>query len=67
LLNAKTKKSKSSSIFNDYNNKKSTLKNLKNALEKYTEKLPKPLIILIDELDRTRPSYLTPLQIYTNS
>lgn len=57
LEDAKPKNSKSSSIFNDYNNKKSTLKNLKNALEKYTEKLQKPLIILIDELDRTRPSY----------
>lgn len=57
LEDAKPKKSKSSSIFNDYTNKKSTLKNLKNALEKYTEKLQKPLIILIDELDRTRPSY----------
>ena len=57
LEDAKPKKSESSSIFNDYNNKKSTLKNLKNALEKYTEKLQKPLIILIDELDRTRPSY----------
>ena len=37
LEDAMSKKSKSSSIFNDYNNKKSTLKNLKNALEKYTE------------------------------
>ncbi len=45
-------------VLQDYREQKESLQNTKDFLETYIEKLAKkPLVILVDELDRARPSY----------
>ena len=44
-------------VLQDYREQKESLQNTKDFLETYIKQLKKPLVILVDELDRTRPSY----------
>lgn len=44
-------------IFEEYNCYEAALENLKKSLEKWVEELEKPVVIIIDELDRCRPDY----------
>ncbi len=44
-------------VLQDYREQKESLQNTKDFLETYIKQLKKPLVILVNELDRTRPSY----------
>lgn len=44
-------------IFEEYSNKKKLFDEFNKALEEYVSENSKPLFILVDELDRTRPDY----------
>lgn len=44
-------------IYNEYKQFKTELDNLKDFLKNWTKELDKPVVIIIDELDRCRPDY----------
>lgn len=46
-----------SDIYNEYKQFKTELDNLKDFLKNWTKELGKPVVIIIDELDRCRPDY----------
>lgn len=46
-----------SDIYNEYKQFKTELDNLKDFLKDWTKELGKPVVIIIDELDRCRPDY----------
>ena len=49
--------SKGDDIFNDFKIRIESIKEIKNVLSKYLESNNKKLLIIVDELDRTRPDY----------
>jgi len=51
------KKFSPQTIYNDYNEYHKALLNLKETLSKWSSKQEKPIVIIIDELDRCKPDY----------
>lgn len=49
--------SKASDIYTEYEQIETELENLKKFLRKWTETIDKPVVVIIDELDRCRPDY----------
>ena len=49
--------SKGDNIFNDFKIRIESIKEIKNILSKYLESNNKKLLIIVDELDRTKPDY----------
>lgn len=57
IFNEAKEKSEMDKVLQDYREQKDLLQNTKDFLETYIKQLKKPLVILVDELDRAKPSY----------